>query len=96
MATEIQNQEQNRIQMLLDVMLTMDDSPANWDITTDEEFDENEPLPTDEEKDELERDLIDIALQTTRRNYTFVYTTPIKKLFQKCHQPPLKSLKRTR
>ena len=88
MTTEIQNQEQNRIQMVLDAMLTMDDSPGNWDLGTDEfvEFDEDEPLPTEEEKSELERDLIDIALQTRRRNYTFVYTTPTK-MFQKCHSP---------
>ena len=85
METEIQIQEQNRIQMLLDVMLTMDDDVGNWDLGPDEfvEFDEDEPLPTEEEKAELERDLIDMALQTRRRNYTFVYTTPTK-MFQKC------------
>lgn len=90
MATEIQNQEQNRIQMLLDAMLTMDDSPGNWDLGTDEfdefdEFDEDEPLPTEEEKEELWQDLVGIALLTHLKKHTFVRLTP--KTNSKCSQP---------
>jgi hypothetical protein len=82
MTTENPNQELDNIQLLLDVFLTMDERPGNWDLTTDED----ETFTTDEEED-LERDLAEIALETTRRNYTFTRVIPTKKLFQKCHQP---------
>ena len=49
--------------------------------------DESDPTPSEEERQELEQDLIEIALETTRRNYTFVYASPSKKLFEKCQSP---------
>jgi hypothetical protein len=78
----------------------MNDEQADWDLydplfadplfadksetKNETKRDESDPTPSEEEQLELEQDLIEIALETTRRNYTFVYASPTKKLFQKC------------
>ena len=77
MANQIQNQIEIQLQIFEQMM---DEDVGNWDIyETHEEFDEDESLPTEEEREELERDLIDMALQTHLKKYTFVRLTPTKK-----------------
>jgi hypothetical protein len=86
MATEAE------IEMQLDLFVEMmNDEQADWDLydplfagEPETKRDESDPTPSEEEQLELEQDLIEIALETTRRNYTFVYASPTKKLFQKC------------
>jgi len=70
MATEIQNQ----IEIQLQTFEQMIDEEADFDLY--DELDDDITI-TDEEREELERDLIDIALQTRTKNYTFVRLTSL-------------------
>ena len=81
MATETQAE----IEMQLDLFVElMNNDQTDWDLYADDELDESDPAPSEEEQLELEQDLIEIALETSLKNYTFVHTSPSKKLFQKC------------
>ena len=71
MATEIQNQLEIQLQAFEQMM---DEDVQNDIYETNEESDDDITI-TDEEREELERDLIDIALQTRTKNYTFVRPT---------------------
>ena len=79
MATEAE------IEMQLDLFVEMmNDDQTDWDLYADDELDESDHTPSEEERQELEQDLIEIALQTNLKKYTFVHISPSKKLFQKC------------
>jgi hypothetical protein len=71
MTTEIQNQ----LEIQLQVFEQMMDEDVQNDIYEINEESDDDITPTDEEREELERDLIDIALQTRNKNYTFVRVT---------------------
>jgi hypothetical protein len=86
---------QTEIEMQLDLFVEMmNDEHVDWDLydplfddESETKRDESDSTPSEEEQLELEQDLIEIALETTRRNYTFVYASPSKKLFEKCQSP---------
>ena len=83
MATEAQAE----IEMQLDLFEEMmNDDQTDWNLYADDELDESDPLPSEEERLELEQDLIEIALETSLKKYTFVRLTPAK-TNSKCSQP---------
>lgn len=69
----------------------MDDDEFDWSFREDtipDELgdDDDEPVPTEEEQTELWQNLIDMALLTRNKKYTFVGLTPAKSN-SKCNQP---------
>lgn len=81
MSTEIQNEIEMQLNLFEELM-----NETELNLYADDELDESDPLPSEEERLELEQDLVEIALETNRRNYTFTRIIPTKKLVQKCQQ----------
>lgn len=90
MATEAQAE----IEMQLDLFEEMmNDDQTDWNLydplfadESETKRDESDPLPSEEERLELEQDLIEIALETSLKKYTFLRLTPAK-TNSKCSQP---------
>jgi hypothetical protein len=82
MSIEIQNEIEMQLNLFEELM-----NETELNLYADDELDESDPLPSEEERLELEQDLVEIALETSRRNYTFTRVIPTKKLVQKCNQP---------
>jgi len=73
MTTEIQIQSEIKLQVFEQMM----DEEADFDLY-DDQSDNEIPTNSEEEVAELERDLVEIALQTHNKKYTFVRLSPAK------------------